>query len=167
MVRPLLGSCSPDAGNGTKSVEDDIQKACDRFEDATQKIVEDLSKMVISSIGAVITAFIAASFKKDISVPAFRAILGIYTVYLSLVTAFMGFKFLWERFESSLAHFNARRTHHDVILGSLRVDAIIGKRVKDGQRRFRLWFVVGIGVCAVFVIGQLVLIWCAKELLSP
>lgn len=152
---------------GAKSVEEDLHKACEQIGDVTTKIVDDLSKMVISSIGAIITAFAASSLKKDISVTTFQIILAAYALYLGIVIGCMGFSMQYDRFKTSLSHFDQRRKHHEAILGSYRVEAIVGDTIKQNRCRFyRFWF-AGISICTLFFFGMLTLVLYASNLLQP
>lgn len=150
---------------GTEDVEKDVRAAAEQFDSTTLRLVEDMSKAVLSTIGAIITAFLAAGLKKDVNARAFQVVLAGFFIYLVVVAGWLGMRFVRDRFVATKEAFQAKRDRHVAVLGKKRVDEIVGRIIDSAESRFSTWFKVSIFIYTLFAIGLLTLIIAAPNLL--
>ena len=123
-----------------KDLEDHVEKAVTAYADEVSGMIDSLSKTMLAAVAAVLGSFIGAVLSDDFDAGIFAIGMLTYAAYVFLFPLLYNMIHVWGRYRFMKEGFAERRQRFEKRLYRDNVQAIVGKRVDQSEKRFVDWF---------------------------
>ena len=123
-----------------KDLEDYVDKTVTAYADEVSGMIDSLSKTMLAAVAAVLGSFIGAVLSDDFNPWIFGIGMLTYAAYVFFFPLLYNMIHIWGRYGLAKGRFDERRERFGKRLYRDNVDAIVGKRVEQSEKRFVYWF---------------------------
>ena len=123
-----------------KDLEDYVDKTVAAYADEISGMIDSLSRTMLAAVAAVLGSFIGAILSDDFNAGIFALGMLTYAAYVFLFPLLYNMSHIWGRYDLVKGRFGERRERFGKRLYRENVDALVGKRVEQSEKRFVYWF---------------------------
>lgn len=124
-----------------RALEDYITNTSQTFADQIEAMIKSLSDTMLAAVGVLIGSFIAALFQKDFNQTVFKIGMWVYAAYVLIFPLTYNMIYQWHRYKTIDMEFKDRRRRFEERLYKDKVNEIMGTKITDSERRFKIWFI--------------------------
>jgi hypothetical protein len=124
-----------------RALEDYITNTSQTFADQIEAMIKSLSDTMLAAVGVLIGSFIAALFQKDFNQIVFKIGMWVYAAYVLIFPLTYNMLYQWHRYNTIDMEFKDRRRRFEERLYKDKVNEIMGTKITDSERRFKIWFI--------------------------
>ena len=150
-----------------RDLEDHVDKTATAYADEISGMLDSLSKTMLAAVAAVLGSFIGAVFSDEFNAQIFGIGMFTYAAYVALFPLLYNMFHTWGRYEFMKDGFAERRERFEKRLYRDNVQAIVGERVEESEKRFVRWFRLTVASYLLLIVLAVVAALVVPGLMAP